>query len=162
MKLYGIIVSIIVFCILTDSINANTTKTEFNLKNHLMMLTKMKTKTRAMLENLYISANRVEMQKHYTRNKKTLRTKNTSHLNTQFESTAQRSEHFSELNSKMLKKYKLKAKDYEQYRYLNFEEVVKKLEEFAQKYPDYFTLTTAQKLYNLPHPGGYCNLEKKL
>ncbi len=51
--------------------------------------------------------------------------------------------------------------DYKQYRYLNYDEIVERMKELAKQYPDLIKLDTAQRLYGLPYPGGYCNLKNK-
>jgi hypothetical protein len=146
------LVCLLVVCIsLFVTGNSSETKTEFNLQNHLTMMMRFKTKTHTMLENLYLSANRVEMKKSSVKRRASSRRK-VVRTNT--------SSHFSSLKG-MKKMMKLKNKDYVQFRYKTYGEIVKTLEELAKKYPAYLKLTTAQKLYKLPHPGGYCANDKK-
>lgn len=164
----------IIFSICLCSENASKSQSTFNMQNHLAMVMKMKAKTRSMLENLYLSANRVEL-KNFNNFEKTngesrslrsklLRTKRKTnsklHVHTHFHSSSH-SAHFSEIKSSYMKKSNLKGEDYRQFRYLNYDDVVRKLLELSGKYPDFLKINTAQKLYNLPHPGGYCNIEKK-
>jgi hypothetical protein len=127
-------------------------KTEFNLQNHLTMMMKFKTKTRNMLENLYLSANRVEMSK-FNSKEKTSRKKRFTKTNL--------SSHFSSVRE-MASLNKLNTKDYVQFRYKSYQEIVFALGELSKKYPDYLQVTTAQKLYKLPHPGGFCDSNKKM
>lgn len=134
--------------------NKSFLKTGFNLQNHLSMMMKFKTKTNSMLQNLYFSANHVEMTRRKLKSRNKTKTKiKTSHK-------AQTSTHYSSLR-RLENKYKASTQKYIQYRYKNYQEIVDQLMELAKKYPDYLKVTTAQELYKLPNPGGYCNLKNK-
>jgi len=119
------------------------------------MLMKMKTKTKTMLENLYLSANRVDLENF---NKPHNKQGQTTLINAKSPVKSQKSSHFSKLHHKQI----LKPANYRQYRYLNYEEIVNKLKELSKKYPNYLKVTTAQKLYNLPYPGGFCDTNRKM
>ncbi len=105
-----------------------------------------------MLENLYMSANRVDMG---------LLNKFDRRSSTEKVYTSRT--HFSSLSKRKMLKYnnKLKTQEYQQYRYKNYEEIEGELNELAQKYPDYLKVTTAQELYKLPYPGGFCDGTQK-
>lgn len=152
MKLVCLFIMSIFF--LSNFCFSSEVKTEFNLQNHLSMMMKFKTKTHNMLENLYLSANRVEMKTFNTKNSKakTSRKKRLSKTNL--------SSHFSSVRE-MSNLNKLNTKDYVQFRYKSYIEIVLALNELSKKYPDYLEVTTAQKLYNLPYPGGFCDINKK-
>ncbi len=126
----------------------------FNLKNHLQMVMKMREKTRNLLQNLYVSANRVERFSKYQR---VSRTSDYNDL-LEDEDPSVTSES-ADLGSRHTNKYN-NPKNYRQYKYLTHNEIVKKLENLAQQHPDYIKLDTAQNLYGLPYPGGNCGMDE--
>jgi hypothetical protein len=141
------LICIVVFSLTLWLISSNMSflKSGFNLQNHLSMMMKFKSKTQSMLQNLYLSANHVEMERRVRTNSR---------------SKTQNSSHMSSL-SKLKNKYKRSGQKYIQYRYKNYQEIVDQLMELANQYPDYLKVSTAQELYGLPNPGGYCNAKTK-
>lgn len=53
--------------------------------------------------------------------------------------------------------------DFTQYRHIDYQNIVKDLKELSNKaeYKDLIELHTAQALYKLPNPGGFCDEDKK-
>lgn len=166
MKMKLFVVSVLIFFIcnfMSNLVKCDASKSTFNLQNHLSMAMTFKVKTKTLLENLYKSANKVEFQNF--NNKKVLKnSENDDEINFN-ERCGKRSllkrkvntnnlHHFSNLHGKT-------QHEYIQYRYKEYNEIVDRLFELAQQYPDLVKVNTAQKLYNLPHPGGYCNYDKK-
>jgi hypothetical protein len=145
------LISLILFSVTLWLVCSNQSflETGFNLQNHLALMMKFKTKTQSMLKNLYLSANHVEMDR-----------KMRTHSQSKSRSQTQSSTHISSLG-KMKNKYKRSTQKYIQYRYKNYQEIVDQLTDLANQYPDYLKVSTAQELYNLPNPGGYCNARTK-
>jgi hypothetical protein len=52
--------------------------------------------------------------------------------------------------------YTKKSKDFQNFRYLTYDEIVERINALSKKFPDLMELTTSQKLYNLDHPVGDC------
>jgi hypothetical protein len=168
MKLSIIIIPI--FCLmLMNLVTANQNSLSF--QNHLAMMLKMKTKTRTMLENLYISANRIEneknhndgennfLEKKFELNSKTSKNTSKTKFFTKFhyQTKAKRTtSHVSNFGKELLQSSKQAEEVYIQYRYLSYDDVVDELIRLAKEYPDYLRVTTAQEEYKLPNPGGIC------
>ena len=155
----------VIFCLIqfyTSSFSENTSKTE----SHFSMMMKMKSKTKVLLKNLFTTANKVEeideginsdeekdsTEDFYTflqsESKRRASTENTlSYL----------SKHISKISINILNNYKKNREKYIQYKYLDYNEIIEELNLLKNKYPGYLELKTAQELYNLPNPGGYCN-----
>lgn len=154
-----LIVCLFKLYISTDSENQS------NFENHFSMMMKMKMKTRALLQNLYTTANKIESSE------KDIKSKQEENFFTFLQNGMKRRastenkksllvSHISRLSKEMIRRYKNNKEKYIQYRYLNYHEIEAELHKLAEKYPSYLRLTTGQKLYDLPHPGGYCKSEQ--
>lgn len=143
-------------------IECSHSKTEVNLQNHLSMMMQFKVQTRSLLNNLFITAN-----SHTTEIKKNEKNENLNQneiLRTKFK--VSKNQRRTILRSKTLVhsstiKNRMAAREYPQYRYKSFSEIVTKLDELSKKFPDYLRINTAQNLYGLPNPGGYCGPNKQ-
>ena len=116
------------------------------------MMLKFKEKTNLMLNKLYKSANRFHLnskKKNKTNFKRMVSRMQNQNL----------MQHFSSLDDLQVKKKF--DQQFVQYRYKNFNAIKTILYDLAKKYPDYLQVTTAQQLYGLPYPGGYCDLQTK-
>ena len=92
-------------------------------------MSKNKVRTNAMLEYLYKSTNtKYQRAKKVSKKNKNLKTNNLS-----------------------------PEKEQERYKYQSYDEIIEKMQTLGKEYPDLIKVETAQKLYNLPHPGGSCN-----
>jgi len=140
-------------------INATKSKTEFNLKNHFAMMMQFKAQTKSLLNNLFDTANT-----------HTTEVESTTENNISYESSRTQFKVGRTLRNKILKSKSLthssnfknvKAALYIQYRYKRYSEIVEMLTKLSQEFPDYLKVDTAQKMYDLPHPGGYCGPNKQ-
>jgi hypothetical protein len=154
---------LIILSFLFIIISCEESSNKFNLQSHLQSMMKFKAKTRTLLQNLYFSANKVDSQcaaenkgtmiSHRCGKRKTNSTIKATRK-TKFRHSVR---HFSTVSDQFVKS----QNDYIQYRYKNYQEIVDELYALAKKYPDYLKVDTAQKLYNLPNPGGFCDANKK-
>jgi len=149
------------FSEITSTESKTESKTEFNLKNHFSMMMQFKAQTRSLLNNLFDTANTHTTETH-TANE------NTSDNTNEFSRT--KFKVGKTLRNKILKSKSLthssnlknaKALIYSQYRYKRFGEIVDLLNKLSQEFPDYLKIDTAQKMYGLPNPGGYCGPNKQ-
>ena len=160
-----LIICLVIFFFIFVLIKSNTTESSFNLQNHLSMMMKFKSKTNIMLKSLYISANRVEKTKTKTskkQNKQNTFTNKKPSQNKNKKQNKQAIHHFSNIKAIRKQVNLLRVADYQQYRYLSYEEIVNTLYDLQRKYPNYLKIDTAQNLYKLPHPGGYCHHKMKM
>ena len=114
------------------------------------------------LNNLYETANtnafsnekeNEEISKNYkTETENTNRSKNMYDMrkNIMKDKTIKHSSEFSQKNV-----------NYKQYKYKRYEDIISRMKHLARKYPTFLKIETAQKLYGLPNPGGYCGKKKK-
>ena len=163
-----IIILLICFLNLTTSTSYST-----SLESHLLMMAKMKQKSRAFLETLYISANSVydKKQEHLDNIERSFLEKNSiefdSEINSQFESQSESQqepnhrydpffiEHFSEISED-----KKQHRNITQYEYREYRNITLTLKKLAKDYPDLVKLSTGQEEFGLPSPGGQCKGEK--
>ncbi len=126
--------STILTLLLVHSSLAN--KFEFEFLNRLKMSTEFKMKSRTFIKKLFSTVN----EKLYSRHSEKPSKKDSSRSGHPHKST--------------VKKRKV---NYLQYEYREYFEIAEILTSLAKKYPNYIKLDTAQKLFNLPHPGGNCS-----
>ena len=139
---------------LLNKINSLESKSESSLQNHYAMMAQFKATTKSLLNNFYSVANSAYTSSE-ERAKKILKRKLK--------------------NSKKLKRKLLRSKsqthsstyhsagpvEYTQYKYIEYFELIQRIKNLATQYPDYVKIETAQKLYNLPNPGGFCGENKE-
>jgi hypothetical protein len=111
-------------------------KFEFEFLNRFKMSTEYKMKSRTFIQKLFSTVN----DKLYSRHSEEPPKKDSS-----------RSGH---PHKSIVKKRKV---NYLQYEYREYSEIAEILTALAKKYPNLIKLDTAQKLFNLPHPGGKCS-----
>lgn len=141
--------------------NSTKSKTEFNLKNHFSMMMQFKAQTKSLLNNLFDTANTHTTESDLT---------NENNNNNESEFSRTQFKVARTLRNKIMKSKSLthssnlknaKAALYTQYRYKRFHEIVELLNKLSQEFPDYLKIDTAQKMYGLPNPGGYCGPNKQ-
>lgn len=155
------ILYVLIFFNFFSILNSSESKTEFNMKNHFSMMMQFKAQTRSLLNNLFDTANTHTMESQ-NNNENTYNNSN-EYLRTKFKVGRN-------LRNKILKSKSLthssnlkdsKAAKYTQYRYKRFHEIVDILNKLSEEFPDYLKVDTAQKMYGLPSPGGYCGPNKQ-
>jgi len=128
-----------------------------SLKSHLEMMTKMKAKSRAFLEKLYITANSVDEKPNDKLNfiEKSFLEKNSIESKAQQEPGHRNDPVFIKHFSK-IPKHRIKHRNITQYEYREYRNITNTIIKLAKDYPDLVKLTTAQEEFNLPNPGGSC------
>ena len=108
-----------------------TNNFEFEFLNRLRMSTHFKMKSRTFLQKLFTTSNTFK-GKPLSKGPKPLGHPHSS-------------------------KSPKKKVNYFQYEYYEYNDIAESLKDMAEKYPDLVKLETAQKRFNLPHPGGDCS-----
>jgi hypothetical protein len=175
---FFIIFIILCFCFLytnssklnMENTNKITNKNKFSLQNHFKMMTQFKLQSKMFLNNLFETANThgnslKEEEKELTNREEAFARANTN-ANT---NTNTNTEFLSEIRRKFIKEKTVTHSsdlfqehvNYKQFKYIKYEEIISKMKNLAKKYPNFLHIDTAQNLYGLPNPGGYCGKKKK-
>ena len=159
-----IIFVLICFLKLTTSTSYST-----SLESHLLMMAKMKQKSRSFLEKLYISANSIydKKQEHLDPIERSFLEKNSLEFESTVHSQLEQEpnhrydpffiEHFSEITED-----KKQHRGITQYEYREYRNITLTLKQLAKDFPDLIKLSTGQEDFGLPSPGGQCNGQKCL
>lgn len=126
---------------------SNRVMTESLMQMHLQMASQMKTQTRSLLQSLYKVSNKLpEIQSDFVSE------------NREQEIDRRMGEYRGEHSSKVDHHHHVKS---HQYNHRDFHNITLTLKRLAKEHPDFIILTTAQKEFGLPHPGGYCGEGEK-
>ena len=168
-----------VICILYFFIYTNCSENKSSLQNHFKMMTQFKIQSKMFLNNLFETANThansLEKAKEEILKKKnssskkreeTEKAKTNTNTNT---NTNSKTKNVSAMRKSIMKQktithtsdLKQEHVKYTQFRYKRYEEIISRMQKLAKKYPKFLKVENAQKLYGLPHPGGYCGKRKK-
>jgi len=153
----------VIICFLIRHILLSETNTNINTKSkldttfeaHMETLNLMRLKSQLFLDRLYKTANSFSnwnAKAQYQENvhelnsllltKRTKRDINNSNKNPK-----------SELNTEV-------HKEFPKYYYRDYRDVIATMHQLAKDYPELIKLSTGQKDYNLPNPGGRCKEER--
>jgi len=135
--------------------NFNFNNNKLTMKSLYFMMLQYKIQTKSFLNNLIITANTVN--KEYTKvNKNTKENKlKLKFLNKFFTKKKTKSK-----NRKENIEYNNNNKNKE-FKYKKYDEIIYKMKKLSKKFPKFLKIKTAQKLYNLPNPYGYCGENKQ-
>jgi hypothetical protein len=171
-KKFEIIFVICLFNIINKTYSSNT-ENNSSLQNHFKMMTQFKIQSKMFLNNLFETANthsnymektKKEKSNEIKFNLKRIEKSEKTNTNTNTESkmkTEIRKEYIKQKNIKHSSDYFQDRVLYKQYKYIKYEDIISKMKKLAKKYPKFLKVDTAQKLYGLPNPGGYCGKNKK-
>ena len=121
-----------------------STEIKTNLENHLKMLNKLKMKSKVFLETLYNTVNNVDEQRIMRKHK----------LNQgPFMVTNQ-------VKRNLKRERFVVHKSFPSYEYRDYRNINKTMHDLVKQYPELVKLSTAQKDYNLPNPGGRCKEDR--
>ena len=138
---------ILKYCQANDSIMTSGAK----LQAHLRLMNEFKAESEKFLNSLYRISNRIRNHK----------SDNIISQDSEKSIDEKLKEYHGEHSSKTLKKDKLPLNSTTQFNHRDFDNVIQTLKELAKKYPKYMVLTSAQKEFNLPNPGGKCSDKKE-
>ncbi len=141
--------------------NSTESKTEFNLQNHFAMMMQFKAQTKSLLNNLFDTANTHTLESESANENTNSNTNEFSRTKFKVGNTLRKTILKSKSLTHSSKLKNAKAGEYTQYRYKRFHEIVDLLNKLSQEFPDYLKIDTAQKMYGLPNPGGYCGPNKQ-
>jgi len=122
------------------------------MQNHLSMMMQFKTQTISFLKNLYETANSATSTSKFSNNNHIKSSRTMFKVSKNKRNRMLRSKtitHSSDISYP-------NTKDYRQFKYKRYYEIVESLNKLSKEYPDYLRVDTAQNLYGLPNPGGYC------
>jgi hypothetical protein len=138
------------------------------------MMTQFKMQSKMFLNNLFETANthsnamEDKIKKEEKSNKKKFNLKRIEE-SLKTNTTNNEQNNVSEIKKQYIKQRNIKHSSdifqdhvlYKQYKYIKYQDIISKMKKLAKKYPKFLKIDTAQNLYGLPYPGGYCGKKKK-